>query len=301
MIYNREIKDYYCEHCKSSLAEVEGKADVDPINAEHEASEKKVDIKKETETKEPGSTEPQTITLPEVSTPRGLLFMMIGSAILMTILFLPQTCQIFGIIGIFLLILGFYLVYQDRKSHSNEHISNMKLAAFLIVVWIITYILTNIIILYITSISINEIANYKNADIIDNSIIISYNESIRILLITTPLIIGFLGIFRYLTIKSLIQPNLKKILTWILPFLILSGFLIMYVSMESINIDDSNLGETTKEKFINGDINNSAEIEMEIEYKILYYGSIFLNIFTETVMILCFYWTYKYQRVRSLL
>ena len=70
----------------------------------------------------------------------------------------------------------------------------------------------------------------------------------------------------------------------------------MYVSLDFSTYYQNNLENTTKAEFINGDFNLTTEIEPD--YSIIY-SSLLLNIITESVMILCFYWAYDYQRSQS--
>jgi len=275
MIFDRDIKDYYCEKCKKSLDEIK---------------------KPEIEPEKPREPEQQTLVQPpEIGTARGILFMMFGSIIIMINVLLPPECQVIGIIGIFLLIMGFYLVFKDRKNYSNEHIMNIKFAAILVTLWIIINI---ILLIYRTIIDFNffdKLGDFDDDDIIPKSIIINYLKELRIIAFISPLVVGLSAIFRYLSIKNLIQPNLKKVLVIIVIISILSGFLIMYSSFDNSQRYIDNLGNITKGELESGDANNSTEISYNY---ILLYGASFLVITAEAIFILCFYWTYNYLRTK---
>ena len=147
MIFNRDLKDYYCERCKSSLTERKSS-----VNTSE-------DTVIETENSAP--TAP-----PEVGTIKGILFMLLGSLIMMINSFLPPVWQMLGIIGLSLLILGFYLIYKDRQNYPSQHISNMRFAAILFVIWIIMYVLTTILNYYFVYDLLNEITDLGNNEVI---------------------------------------------------------------------------------------------------------------------------------------
>ena len=147
MIFNRDIKDYYCTKCKSSLEEL---LEEEPL----EEPEEKPKPKGKDEPKEHEA--PAQPLMPQAGTLRGLLFMMIGSIILI-ISSLILLCQILEIVGLFLLILGFFIIYRDRENYPEEHRTSMKLAAFFIALWIALRIVV-IIMEYIINMNlINEI------------------------------------------------------------------------------------------------------------------------------------------------
>ncbi len=280
MIFDRDLRDYYCEKCKKSLTTLESK-EVDDTEEIDEVDEKDVKLTGDSKQGSP----------PEVGTLKGLIFMMFGSIFLIVG---PLVCQVLSMMGIALIILGFYMVYQDRNKHSRQHINSVRFAFILIIIWIIIYIFTIIFSYYISYNLDNELSDYKNDDIIPESILISYHESLISLAISIPLVVGIMGIAKYLTIKNLIIPKLKNVLTVIVSLLVLSGFLSMYVSIDLSQRYMDNVGDTTKEDFRVNEINYTIELSQNTY--LLYYGVIFLNTTFEGILILCFYWTYKYQR-----
>jgi hypothetical protein len=282
MVFNRELKDYYCEKCKKSLKELE---------------EPKADLKRPEEPAQPAPVRP-----PEVGTVKGILFIMIGSVIQ---LIAPWVCQTLSIISIFLFIFGFYMVYQDRRSQSKDHMSNVKLAAILVVIWIALNIITIAYSFYISNEISSEIADLDDKDVIQNSLIVRFLRDSRLLTIIAPLSIGILALFRYLSIKSLIQQKLKNILTIVVIVLLITGLFSMYLSMDYTEqiitgLEDPAYQEnTTKEDFATGTFNYN-ESSLDPNFTMIY-AVLFLGITAEAIMILCFYWTYTYQRNKKLM
>lgn len=275
MIFNRDIKDYYCENCKKSLDEIE-KPDIEP-------EKPRVPEK------------PTTPPTPELATTRGLIFMMFGSIVL---IIGPMVCLELFIIGFFLLIFGFFIVFKDRRNFSAEHQGNMKLAAVVIVIWLILNILLTLILpFFITEGVLNDLEEIEDEDIIPRRIILNYVKNINYILALTPLSITCLALGRYLAIKDLIQPKFKIILQLIVILLILSAFLSMYLNLVTINQFPEALENTTKKDFLD----ESSEVYSEISQdQILLYLTTFLGITAEAILILCFYWTYNYQRMEQL-
>ena len=280
MIYSREEKDYYCENCEKTLKEIE----------EPEIEERDEEIDK-TLTEKKGVAQSIPVRPPEVGTVRGLLFLTFGSIIYI----IPAVlCQLLPIIGLFLLIFGFFIIYQDRKRHSQEHLSNMRFAAILFVSWIVVNIISIALSYYYVDIFNKDLSEYNATDIIPNSITIDFIKNLRIITILSSFGIGFLAIVKYLSIKNLIQQKYKKLLAIILPILIISGFLSMMINLDNSNLVINNLEPSTKEDVESGSPNyNMSAINdsLPLSYVVFILGFAF-----EAVMILCIYLTYTNQR-----
>ena len=277
MIYDRELKDYYCEKCKKSLNEIERPEDIEEAQKEPEASKESSQL---------------PARPPEIGTIRGILFLLIGSIIFM----IPAiVCQILPLIALFLLIFGFFIMYQDRKSQSKAHRINMRFAAILFVAWIISNVVILILTYYFSINLTDSISKLEQGEIIPSSVFIDYILDIRIITIISFLGMGLLAILRYLVIKDLIRPNFKKVLTIIVPIILVSGFMSMYVNLESSELYIDNLEDTTKDEFEkNGQPNyNLSPLNASLP---LIYTVYFLSYATEAIMIFCFYWAYTYQR-----
>ena len=274
MSYNREVKDYYCDSCKSSLGELE----VPKITEEDSISMPKSD----------------QVPVSEIGTLKGILFMMFGGLVL---IIGPMVCLELYIIGFFLLIMGFFLVYKDRNNFTNEHKTNIKFAAILILIWIILSIILVLILPYIVQNNfLNEINDLKDEEFISKDTIVNYMENLNYIILLTPLIVACLTICRFLTIKELIQPRFIPILVIIVPMLVLSACLSMYINLETTSQLPEVLKDTTKKEFLNESKNPYSEIKQN---EILVYSTSFLSITSEAIMLLCFYWTYTYQRMKK--
>ena len=288
MIFNREIKDYYCERCKSSLEDIEDSDE--EMDTGPKVPKKATKIKKPAEFEEP---EPPSQPPPEAGTNKGLLFMMIGSLLLL-IGPLTYICQgILDIIGFVLLILGFYILFKDRHSHSNSHVSDIKYAAVLILFWIIFRTISSIYTLYIQVNFLESIDNLDDTAYISRSITEPYVNGIVYFLILTTAITAFFIIWRVLAIRNLIQPNLKIILSIITPLIIISAFASLYIGLEYANQIPGIYEDTTKDELVNNPENLTEQIDQNI---VLNYSTLFLNVTLEAIMVLCIYWTYTHQR-----
>ncbi len=329
MVFDRDLKDYYCENCESTLEELELNEFYDDRSIRERGKQKssaksggkKVtsgkkkkkgvgriktdrDIKKEAkrtrkardELEERDETDEEVekqIPPLEAGTVKGVMFIMLGGIIDLISKLLPSICSILGVVGIFLLILGFFLIYQDRKRFSQDHQRNLKIALIILAIWIIVQIILFIYQFVITQKFIDQIAKFGDDDIIPMEIIAEYFDGVFIIISFSPLIIGLTAILKFLTIKELIQENLKLILTLVVILLIVSGFISMYSNIDNSEKFLDNMDDITKEEMISGEFNNSSELNLN-EY--LFYGSQFLSVTTEAIMILCFYWTYTYQK-----
>jgi hypothetical protein len=321
MVFNRDIKDYYCETCEMSLEEIELGEQKSPLEMKQKSirTEKKgkrvkkplgkkikkgskIDRDEETSEEEQAEQDKQEksetsavpIQPPEIGTIKGILFILIGSLIYVITIFLPAICQILSIIGIFLLIFGFFLMYRDKHNYSEMHVQFLKLAAIVFVIWIAVYIALNIY-LFQTMVYIeNELTDLKSKDLIPNNIIIKIFEDVKYVAVLSFVVIILLAIFRYLAIRNLIQDRLKKVLEVSVLLLIVGGILSLYVNIEYSNFIVDNIDNTTKEEFENLDLNLTKEEDQN--FNLLSSGVRFLNIMAEVIMILCFYWTYTYQK-----
>jgi len=289
MIFNREIKDYYCERCKSSLEDIE---DFDEeMDTGPKIPKKATKIKKPAEFEEPDSPPPPPP--PEAGTNKGILFLMIGSLLLL-IGPLTYICQgILDIIGFVLLILGFYILFKDRHGHSNHHISDVKFAAVLIIFWIIFKTISSIYFEYIRFNFSNALKDLDDTAYIPRSAIDPLVNGIEYLLILTTIITCFFIIWRVLAIRNLIQPNFKIILSIITPLIIISAFASLYIGLDSTNQLSEIYEDTTKEDLINDQGNLTEQIDLNI---VLYSSTLFITVTLEAIMVLCIYWTYTHQR-----
>jgi hypothetical protein len=287
MVYSRDKKDYYCESCEKTLKEIE-----EPEEFEDEKEDGKEDKKAEKPSSEKeGVAQTVPVRPPEVGTVRGLLFLTIGSIVYI----IPAVlCQLLPIIGLFLLIFGFFIIYQDRSRHSNEHKYNMRFAAILFICWIVVNIISIVLSYYYVWIFGEELTDYSEKDIIPNSIIIDFIKNLRIVTILTSFGTGFLAIVKYLSIKKLIHQKYKKLLAIILPILIIAGFLAMMINIDNTNLIINDLEPSTKDDVEAGAPNyNMTTINETLPQS---YVVFILGFGSEAAMILCIYLAYTNQR-----
>jgi hypothetical protein len=281
MIFDRKIKDYYCERCKKSLEDL--KEPEEPPKEEKSREEPTPPMKP-----------------PDVGTVKGVLFIMIGSIIQLIAPFMAAFgCQIISIVGLFLIILGFYLVFQDRKRYSKNHISNIKFAAIIFIIYILINITAIVLSYYIITQIVGDIASLSQSDLIPESILLNYYENAKNQVLIMALTTGLLAIFQYLTIKELIEIKFKKILAIIVLIIIIVGFGNTFISLNFMNKEINHLEDTTKEQFQNLEFQfNQTELEDEVEDIEFYisYAVFFAKIAAEALIILFYYWTYVYQR-----
>jgi hypothetical protein len=284
MEYQKDIKDYFCENCDLSLKDIQ----------KMEAKDEDKELDKE-EGKSKEEEQPDSFSQPDVATVKGIMFMMIGSLILILTPILQAVCELFSIIGLFLLIMGFFMVYQDRKNQSREHEIYMKYALFFFIAWLVVYLSINIISIMVGNDITNEIQNFDEDQVITRNIIKDYLEDIKIITIFSFPTITLLACFRFLTIKAIIQKNLRKVLGISLALLIISGFCSMIVTIEFYDTTIKNLEDTTREEFINLDF-NTTENDENTNQNMMFYLLIFLNTSAEAIMLLCYYWAWRNKK-----
>jgi hypothetical protein len=283
MIFDREIKDYYCESCEESLRilkkEINDELEDEPKNS------------KEPEDNGDSEKKEESLLQPEIGTVRGILFIMIGSLILVLNPVLMLVCELFGVIGLFLLIMGFFLVYKDKVRYSKSHQYYLRFAAILFVIWLIIYIISNIYLILINIELTDEIDTYKNTTYLPNQVIINHLNNLEIIYLLTFPTLSLIAIWRYLTIKELVQQNLKRVLEIAAILIVISAFISTYLTLENNSFVISNLEDTTEEEFYRFDFNlTSGE---SVDYQQLSIGIILFNTSAEAIMILCYYWTYR--------
>jgi hypothetical protein len=320
MVFDRDLKDYYCENCESTLEELElsefydthtvkdrvKKQGIKKLGISKETSSRKKkrgsgksksdrDIEKEDRKIRDESDKANDKQLPptEAGTVKGVMFIMLGSIIDLISRLLGGICAILGVVGIFLLILGFFLVYQDRRRISQTHQRNLRIALIILAIWIIVRIALLIYEYMLTQEFFNQINKLDDDEIIPMKVIVEFFDGLIIVTSFFPLIVGSAALIKFLTIKDLIQSNLRIILTSAVILAIISGFVTMYSNIDNSEKFVDNVGDVTKEEMISGDINNSSKLNLN-EY--LFYSASFLDVTGEAIMILCFYWTYTYQK-----
>jgi hypothetical protein len=292
MIFDREIKDYYCESCEESLRIIKKELN---NNSENDLKDSK-DANDANDAEDHGSDKdtekdegpPEQ---PEIGTVRGILFIMIGSLILILNPVLMLVCQLFGVIGLFLLIMGFFLVYKDKPRYSKNHQYYLKFAAILFIIWLIIYIISNIYLILINIELTDEIETYKNATYLPNHVIINHLNNLELIYLLTFPTISLIAIWRYLTIKELIHENLRLILEISVILIVVSALISTYLTMENNNFVISNLEDTTEEEFYRFDFNLTND--ESVDFQQISIGILLFNTAAEGIMILCYYWTYR--------
>jgi hypothetical protein len=281
MEYNRDIKDYYCEHCKKSLKSLKL---TDKLKGGGAGGEQPDD-----------DSEDSSVPAPEMSTVKGLLYMIFGNILIIIAPLLIFVCQFIELMGFIILILGFFMIYQDRNNFSKKHNSNIKFASVLMVVWIIINI---IILIYSYNLILNlqtDLNPYKDNQTIPNSIIINYYNDLKLIYLGSVMVVSLSAILRFLTIKELIQDKLKKYLPLVVILLIIAGFLNMFIFTNLADRTAVNLEENTKSDLITGPLNTTTDVDPGIiEYSVIMLGGV-----VETIMLLLFYFTYTHQRSKQ--
>ena len=280
MVFDREIKDYYCDHCEKSLKDLDT-----PKKKE------KVPITKE---------ESMPVRPPDTGTVKGILFIMIGSVVN---IISPFVCPSLAIISFFIFIIGFYLMYIDRKRHSKNHAANLKYAGILFVAVIIINILIMIYTFYLNSEINQQILDYEKDEIIPNSVFVNYLEITKNFIILSPLIISIMAISRYISIKELIESKFKKLLTVAVILILITSFFNMYLSLEYRDLEIGSIEETTRDQFDTTGVEfNQSKFNSNypIAKQYLFFGFFIMHIAFEVLLILCYFWTYSYQRTEQL-
>jgi 4-hydroxybenzoate polyprenyltransferase len=299
MIFDRELKDYYCESCKLPLRDLK-----EPRESKEES----------TKSGDNASPTPP-MRLPDVGSVKGVLFIMIGSIIQLISPFMAAFgCQIISIIGLFLFILGLYMLYQDRKRYSKAHISNIKFASIILIAFIISghtrikkinnkncSVIFVFIQIYSYSIQISisdDIDELDDEDIVPKSSIQNFFEAQKNLQLFLPITIGLLAIFQFLAIKELIEDKYRKILIITVIALVVIGFGGLY-SIKFIDQQINYLEDTKKSELMTNDIQyNITELEKQFTDTDYYinYGAFIGKVGFDSLMVLCYFWTYSYQK-----
>jgi len=281
MIYNREIKDYYCLTCKSPLKEFKNK---------NKNGNKHSDMKSGTKNSDEDSTSTQTepVTPPEIGAERGILFMMFGSLIVLIIN--PLICLEIFLLGVVIIFIGFFIVFKNRDKFSKGHRSNLNIALVLLVIWLII----NFLFLFLPSIYFAEFTDQVEElddenQTIPEDIVDDYVSALEMIIILSP--IGFICyiIGRYFTIRNLIEQKYKILLTIAVPVMIATSFLNVYINLDTMGQISEQLKDQQVEEFLNDTTNFRPDIEQDTIMITVYQG---ISISFEVVLLLCYYWTF---------
>jgi hypothetical protein len=139
----------------------------------------------------------------------------------------------------------------------------------------------------------NEIDKLEDDEFIPRSISEDFVDNITYVILVSPLVAILFTIARVLTIIKLIQPNLKIILIIVIPILVVGAFVGMYFSFGQYNQLPDVYEETTKDELFNEPQNITSKINQDNNLLII---TNFLVVMGHAIMILCYYWTYTYQR-----